>query len=124
MSFLVINNTKIPSPDIGASLVVATNVDAGKNANGTFVGQKIGRDQYKIDNLQWSVLTAAEWSLILNLFSAFRVTCTFPDAVNNRFITLEMYPGNRSATPILFDDEGMPTMYKNCKVNLIDCGEV
>ena len=88
------------------------------------MGQKVGRDQYKIDNLQWSVLTAEEWSLILNLFSAFRVTCTFPDAVNNRFITLEMYPGNRSATPILFDDEGMPTMYKNCKVNLIDCGEV
>ena len=88
------------------------------------MGQKVGRDQYKIDNLQWSVLTAAEWSLILKLFSAFRVTCTFPDVVNNRFITLEMYPGNRSATPILFDDEGMPTMYKNCKVNLIDCGEV
>lgn len=124
MSFLVVNNTKIPSPDVGANLVVATNVDAGKNANGTFIGQKVGRDQYKIDSLQWSVLTAAEWSLILNLFSAFRVTCTFPDAVNNRFITLEMYPGNRSATPILFDDEGMPTMYKNCKVNLIDCGEV
>ena len=124
MSFLVINNKKIPSPDVGASLVVVTNVDAGKNANGTFVGQKVGREQYKIDSLQWSVLTAMEWSLILNLFSSFRVTCTFPDTVNNRFITLEMYPGNRSATPVLFDDEGMPTMYKNCKVNLIDCGEV
>ena len=124
MSFLIINNTKIPAPDVGTNLTVATNVDAGKNANGTFVGQKVGRDQYKIDSLQWSFLTASEWSSILRLFDNFRVMARFPDMVNNRFITLMLYPGNRSAVPIEWDDEGGPTMYNSCKVNLRDCGEL
>jgi hypothetical protein len=124
MSFLIINNTEVPAPDVGATLTVATNVDAGKNANGTFVGQKVGRDQYKIDSLQWSFLTATEWSTILRLFDDFRVVARFPDMVNNRFTTLILYPGNRTAIPIEWDDEGLPTMYKSCKVNLIDCGEL
>ena len=93
MSFLIINNTEVPAPDVGATLTVATNVDAGKNANGTFVGQKVGRDQYKIDSLQWSFLTATEWSTILRLFDDFRVVARFPDMVNNRFTTLILYPG-------------------------------
>lgn len=124
MAFLIINNTKIPAPDIGANIVVATNVDNGKNADGAFVGQRVGREQYKIELLQWSYLDAKTWSDILKLFSDFRVLVRFPDMVNNEFITLAMYPGNRSATPIEFNDEGLPTLYKDCKVNIIDCGEL
>lgn len=124
MDFLIINNEKVPAPDIGANLIVSTNVDAGKNANGSFAGQRVGRDQYKIESLQWSVLEASEWSKILKLFSDFRVLVRFPDMVNNSFVTLAMYPGNRSAVPIEFSDEGLPTKYKQCKVNIIDCGEL
>lgn len=124
MNFLIINNVEVPAPDVGLSIVVATNVDAGKNANGTFVGQKVGRDQFKLESLQWSNLDAETWATILQLFSEFRVLCRFPDMVNNRFVVLEMYPGNRTATPVEFGDDGLPTRYKNCKVNLIDCGEV
>lgn len=124
MDFLIINNEKIKAPDIGASLIVLTNVDAGKNADGSFVGQRVGRDQYKIDSLQWYYLSANEWSKILKLFKDFRVLVRFPDMVNDGFITLAMYPGNRSATPCEFNEEGLPTAYKNCKVNIIDCGEL
>lgn len=42
--------------------------------------------------------------------------------VNNTWKTIRMYPGNRTATPVGFDKNGLPTMYKDCKVNLIDCG--
>ena len=44
------------------------------------------------------------------------------ETVNNRFMTIRMYPGNRTATPIEFDTDGLPTKYKDCKVNLVDCG--
>lgn len=124
MSVLIINNKSFPSPDIGGNLVVSTNVNAGKNANGEFVGQKIGRDQYKFDSLQWKILDAETWSKMLQEFDKFIVTARIPDMVHNQFITLRMYPGNRTATPIEFDDNGLPTLYKDCKVNIIDCGMI
>lgn len=124
MAVIMINEKEFPAPDIGANLIVATNVSDGKNASGEFVGQKVGRDQYKVDELQWKMLDAATWSEILKEFSSFVVTARIPDMVNNRFVTLRMYPGNRTATPIAFDKDGLPTMYQDCKVNLIDCGVI
>lgn len=124
MAFITINGREIPAPDIGANLVVATNVSSGKNAQGAFVGQKVGRDQYKIDSLQWKYLDAQTWADLLQEFNQFVVTARIPDMVNNRFQTIRMYPGNRTATPIAFDASGLPTRYKDCKVNIIDCGEL
>lgn len=124
MATIMINEKEFPAPDIGANLIVATNVSDGKNASGEFVGQKVGRDQYKVDGLQWKMLDAATWSEILKEFSSFVVTARIPDMVNNRFVTLRMYPGNRTATPIAFDKDGLPAMYQDCKVNLIDCGVI
>lgn len=124
MSVLMINDKSFPPPDIGGNLVISTNVNAGKNANGEFVGQKVGRDQYKFDNLQWKILDAKIWSEILREFDKFIVTARIPDMVNNKFITLRMYPGNRTAIPIQFDSNGLPTMYRDCKVNIVDCGRI
>ena len=50
MAVITINGKEFPAPDLGANLVVATNVSDGKNALGEFVGQKVGRDQYKFDS--------------------------------------------------------------------------
>lgn len=122
MAVITINGREFPAPDVGASFVVATNVSDGKNANGEFVGQKVGRDQYKLDGLQWKFLDAATWAAILQEFSQFIVTARVPDMVNNRFMTIRMYPGNRTATPVEFDADGLPTRYQDCKVNIIDCG--
>ena len=44
--------------------------------------------------------------------------------VNNDWMTLKMYPGNRTAEPIAFDADGLPTLYQNCKVNIVDCGVI
>ena len=118
MAVIMINGREFPAPDIGGNLVVATNVSDGKNANGEFVGQKVGRDQYKFDSLQWKMLDAQTWAAMLQEFDKFVVT----DMVNNRFRTIRMYPGNRTATPVQFDKDGLPTVYQDCKVNIIDCG--
>nr|DAF50540.1 MAG TPA: hypothetical protein [Siphoviridae sp. cthH09]DAN54685.1 MAG TPA: hypothetical protein [Caudoviricetes sp.]DAR25085.1 MAG TPA: hypothetical protein [Caudoviricetes sp.]DAS98586.1 MAG TPA: hypothetical protein [Caudoviricetes sp.]DAW67304.1 MAG TPA: hypothetical protein [Caudoviricetes sp.] len=122
MATITINGKEFPAPDIGGNLVVATNVSAGKNAKGEFVGQKVGRDQYKFDSLQWKSLDAKTWADMLQEFDKFVVVAKIPDMVHNRFLTIRMYPGNRTATPIAFDKAGLPTMYRDCKVNIVDCG--
>lgn len=124
MAVITINEKEFPAPDVGANFIVSTNVSDGKNADGELIGQKVGRDQYKVDNLQWKFLDAKTWAEILQEFNSFIVTARIPDMVHNRFMTIRMYPGNRTATPIAFDDNGLPTMYQDCKVNLIDCGVI
>ena len=52
MATITINGKEFPAPDIGGNLLVATNVSAGKNANGELFGQKVGRAQLKFDALQ------------------------------------------------------------------------
>lgn len=105
------------------NFVLATTVTAGRNANNEVIGQKVGRDQYKLDSLVWSHLSATMWASILQEFSQFKVQITFPDMVNNKWITLWMYPGDRTATPFkISKSTGLPTEYINCKCNVIDYG--
>lgn len=123
MKYLAINGQEIPYPKRGVKALVTTVVDSARNVNGVVVGQRIGRDQYKIDALEWSYLTAAEWSRILQLMSGFFFNVTFYDPVTNGLKTLRMYCGDRSAEPYWVDENGKPTHYINCKANLIDTGE-
>lgn len=123
MSYIKINGVDLPYPKRGVKPVVTTIVNAGRNANGVVVGQRIGRDQYKIDTLEWSWLTAEQWSQILSLISSFYFNVTFPDPVTGSPRTVKMYCGDRSAEPYWVDNSGNPTHYLNCKVNLIDTGE-
>ena len=123
MAYLAINGYELPPPKRGVRPTVTTVVDAGRNANGSVVGQRVGRDQYKIDSLEWSWLTADQWAQILSVLSHFFVYVTFTDPVSNSFKTIKMYCGDRTAEPYWVDENGKPTHYRNCKVNLIDCGE-
>ena len=61
---------------------------------------------------------------MLKEFDNFFVTVRFPDMVTNKWRTLLMYPGDRKAEPYEVDEDGFPTKYVNCKVNLIDCGVI
>lgn len=124
-NFITINGVKFPQPRRGLELLAATIVDSARNANGVVVGQKVGRDQQKLNNLFWGYLTAAQWSEMLKIFDKnFFVTVTYPDMVNNRWTTRKMYPGDRTATVFHLDENtGLPLDYIDCKVNLIDVGE-
>ena len=121
---IFINGHKYPHYDRGPGLTIATNVNQGKNALGEIVGQRVGRDQDKIDGLHRSYLDAATWQNILKEFQEFVVVVKFPDMVNGGWKTERMYPGNRTAKVWEENEEGLPTWYKDCKVNLIDCGEL
>ena len=122
MAYLAIDGYELPPCKRGVTVVVSTVVDSGRDANGAVVGQRVGRDQYKIDNLEWAWLTADEWGKILSILNRFYVRVTFNDPVTNGRRTVRMYCSNRSAEPYWVTENGTPTHYCNCKVNLIDTG--
>lgn len=122
-NFIRVNGKPFPAPKRYPNMVVTTAVDSARNANNKVVGQKIGRDNYKVDNLEWPYLDAATWSAMLKEFDkSFFVTVQFWDMVNNNWRTLTMYPGDRTADVFKIDSQGRPTHYLNCKVNIIDAG--
>jgi hypothetical protein len=59
----------------------------------------------------------------LKTLSNFFVYVTFNDPVTNGRKTIKMYCGDRTGEPYWVDGDGKPTHYRDCKVNLIDCGE-
>ena len=121
--FIIINDKAFPPLGNNLDVLIATTVSAGRNANGAVVGQKVGRDQYKIDNLMWPHLMAPVWASMLQEFEKFKIYVTFPDMVHNDWIMLWMYPGDRSAKPFpgkISPVTGLPTEYLQCKCNIID----
>ena len=123
-SYIKVNGCELPYPKRGVKPTVTTIVNAGRNANGVVVGQRIGRDQYKLDGLEWPWLTAEMWGYILRLIKGFYFYVTFPDPVTEDPITIKMYCGDRTAEPYWVNlNSGAPTHYLNCKVNFIDTGE-
>lgn len=119
---IYVNGRALPYPKEGLNMIVTTTVNSARNANAEVVGQKIGRDQYKLDALEFPWLSADDWAYVLQCFSEFYANVTFTDPVTNQPITLKMYPGDRSATPYWVGEDGRPTWFRNCKVNIIDCG--
>lgn len=121
MALLTINGTAVPTPVRGLTEEVSTNVNSGRAASGELVGEKVGRDIYKL-NMEWHGLTRAQWNQICSLVGDFKFTATFPDMVNGGFCTHLCYCGNRSAEPYYINGSGDFTFYKTCKMNIIDCG--
>lgn len=121
--FMKINGKPFPMPGRHPTLRVSTMVNSARNTLAEMVGQKIGRDQYKVESLFWPHLYAQEWSDMLKEFNNFFVIAEIPDMVNNCWLKLKMYPGDRTAEPWMVSEEtGLPTEYINCKVNIIDVG--
>ena len=122
-SFLVVNGVEFPCPRVGFSYIISTTVNAGRNANNAVIGQKIGRDLYKLNNLEWAMLDAETWKNMLAAIEPCYVAVTFEDYRTGEPITITMYPGDREAKPIFADPQThVVTKYENCKFNLIDCG--
>lgn len=124
MAFITINGQEFPEPDNVWELITYTNVTAGRNAQGEFIGDRVGRDQYKVNNLQWSWLPADVWANMCRAFSAFVVTARIWDPADNDWVSIQMYPGDRSATGGTNDEYSRPLIYRLCKVNIIDCGVI
>lgn len=123
MAIITINGESIAHcPIRGLKVVVSTNVNSGRNALGEMVGERVGRDIYKLDAVEWRWLTKAQWQDILQKVSGFKFRCTFPDVVNGGFCTHICYCGDRSCEPYYITSNGDFTFYRSCTMNIIDCG--
>ena len=127
MATIAINGKSFPTPIRGLTEVVSTNVNDGRNALGEMIGERVGRDIYKLDNVEWRWLTKKQWRDMLEAVSGFKFHMTFPDVVGgtdhgSQFCTHLCYVGDRTCEPYYINDSGDFTFYKSCKMNLIDCG--
>ena len=121
-AFLIVNGVRFPTPKRGFKITVLTNVDSGVNALGAVVGQVIGRNQYKLDSMQWEGLDAAVWERMLKALEPFFIPVTFEDPQTRERRTITMYPGSRSGEPYWLNKDKKIKQYRNCQLNLVDCG--
>lgn len=121
--YLSLNGYICPPCKPNFKMISSQNVDAGRNLEGTVVGQLVGRVNHKLDSFEWSYLPQKEWYRIKNILHEFYISARFFEASANDFITIRIYPGDISAEPLAYDNEGRVTEWLHCKVNLIDRGE-
>lgn len=120
MAFLELNGIKVPAPSRGLEFVLSTAVNSGRNADNKVIGEKVGRDTLKYNNLTWKWLKAEDWETICGILDSFFVTAKVWHPVKRQFVQIQMYPGDRSGQPYWLDKNGRPLTYIDCKVNLID----
>ena len=122
-SFLNVNGVDFPCPRAGFEYIISTTVNAGRNSNNAVIGQRVGRDIFKLNAMEWAGLDPETWKAMLKAVEPFYVPVTFEDYRTGEPITITMYPGDRSAKPLFADENShIVTKYENCKFNLIDCG--
>lgn len=122
-SFLNVNGYDFPCPKVGFQYIISSTVNAGRNANNAVIGQRVGRDLYKFNSLSWAMLEPETWQMMLRAVEDFYIPVTFEDYRTGEPITITMYPGDRTATPLFVDEKTHKiTKYENCKFNLIDAG--
>lgn len=122
-SFLNVNGYDYPCPRYGFQYIISTMVDGGRNVNGAVIGQRIGRDVYKLDQLRWVGLDLDTQRMILQSLEPFYVPVTFEDYRTGLPITIMMYPGDRTGKPLFTDKiTNLVTKNESLAFNLIDCG--
>lgn len=123
-AFLNVNGVDFPPPRRGFSWTISTTVTEGRNVKNVFVGQRVGRDLYKLDNLEWVGLSPKMRKKMLDAVRPFYVPVTFEDPANpGHPITVTMYPGDRSGAPLFVDKlTHMALQDETLKFNLIDTG--
>lgn len=118
---------EIPEPAFDSGQVtISTLVNAGRNAQGKFIGQVIGNDKLKVE-LSWKVLTPAQFRAVLQLFDRaqggkFVNDFVVYDPRVNAYRTLTMYVGDRSGRPLMVANPGTghPKYWADVQANLIE----
>ena len=112
-----------PSTDSGRA-TIATMVNSGRNASAVVTAQKIGRDQDKTE-LAWPYMNKQDWEELLAFFDEnFFFNFTYYSPVAGEKITRKFYVSDRTYQPFAVDNSGIPIAYKDCKLNVVDTGEV
>jgi len=122
-AYLNVNGLDFPCPRAGFQYVISTTVNAGRNANNAVIGQRVGRDLYKLDQMKWVGLKPEQWQAMLQAMEDFYFPVTFQDYRTGKPITVTMYCGDRKGKPLFANpDSHEVEIYEECSVNLIDAG--
>lgn len=122
-SFLNVGGYDFPCPKEGFNYVITTTVNSGRNSNNVVIGQRVGRDLFKLNGMEWAGLDPKVWQMMLRAVEPFYIPVTFEDYRTGQPITITMYPGDRTAKPLFASPTShIVTKYENCKFNLIDVG--
>ncbi len=124
-AFITVAGVRFPYPNKESGLQTqSTMVSEGRNAQGVFIGRKVGRDQSKVE-LEWASMDAALWASLLQLFKTnFVNPVEYYDMTEGKVITRHMYVSDRTAMPKRINPHtGVWLEAKNCKLSLIDTGE-
>lgn len=122
-SFLNVNGLDYPCPHVGFQYIISTTVNSGRNVNNAVIGQRVGRDLFKLDTLEWIGLKPKMVRAILQSLEPFYVPVTFEDYRTGQPITITMYPGDRTGKPLFVDQlTHLVTQTEVLKFNLIDAG--
>ena len=117
----------IPEPAFDSgNVTISTLVNAGRNANGEFIGQVVGNDKLKIE-LNWGVLSPTQFKALLALFDRnqggkFVNTFSVYDPRTMSYRNRTMYVGDRSGHPIMVANPGSghPKWWVDVQANLIE----
>lgn len=114
----------IPAFDSGG-FTIATNVDAGRNESGNFVGQVVGNDKFKVE-CSFKYMTPEQLQSLLKIWDRsqggkfINKFLVFDPRVND-FVVKTMYVGDRSGRPYMIDPKTMrPEFFVDIKANLIE----
>lgn len=122
-AFLNVNGYDFPCPIRGFEYVFSTTVNAGRNANNAVIGQVVGRELVKLNNLQWKCISPEVRMMMLKVLAPFYIPVTFEDYRTGNPITVTMYPGDRKGKPYFVDElTHIVTMDEIISFNLIDAG--
>lgn len=117
----------IPAPAVESGQVsISTLVNAGRNAQGKFVGQVIGDDKMKIE-MSWNILSPTEFENLLKIFDRKRGGKFVNDFIvydprTRTYVEKRMYVGDREGRPLMVSNPGTghPKYWTDVKANLIE----
>lgn len=92
--------------------------DAGRTQSGYMYKMQV--TQKRKLQLQWTLLTAAQASVILQAFNHEYFYCKYWDALNNRFETREFYVGDRTAPFQWFQLDKKGTKFATVSFDIIE----
>ena len=113
----------IPFPSEGP-FETARAVDSARNINNVVVGQMLGRSVDK-QSMSWNVLPCQTWWKINRWFETHGMFfyCKYCAHNTGKWMIRRFYCGDPKCSPYKIDaNTGVPQVYRNCSVNVIDTG--
>lgn len=108
---------------MGLGFTIKSNIETITNANHVMIGQRLGKDTHEVSNCIWQIMDASTWSNLLKEFAKSPIAeVRFPDMINNEWQVKQMYVQEQSAEVLSANENGLPSLYRNCTMTLVDTG--